>query len=69
MKEIGDSDGDVMMVGHVDYLLRSASRLLCGDEDIRVVEFKPGNATAFCLEGDGGDWAVTFGWRQEHAAG
>ena len=69
IKEIGDSDGDIMMVGHVDYLLRSASRLLCGNEDTRMVEFKPGNATAFCLEGEGDDWAVTFGWRQDHVAG
>lgn len=68
MTEIGDSDGDIIMVGHSDYLLRSASRLLCGDEDIRVVEFKPGNCTAFCFEGAGDDWAVTFGWRQEHMA-
>ena len=69
MQEISDSQGDIMMAGHVDYLLRSASRLLCGDENIRVVEFKPGNGTAFCLEGDGDDWAVIFGWRQDHAAG
>lgn len=75
MKEISESDGDIMMAGHVDYLLRSASKLLCGDESIRVVEFKPGNGTAFCLEeiGDAGsagsEWAVTFGWRQDHAVG
>lgn len=69
MKEIKDSGGDIMMTGHSDFLLRSASRLLCGDEGIRVVEFKPGNCTAFCLEGDGDDWAVAFGWRQEHMTG
>lgn len=69
LNEIGDSDGDIMMVGHSDYLLRSASRLLCGDEAVRVIEFKPGNGTAFCLERTGDDWAVTFGWRQEHMTG
>jgi phosphohistidine phosphatase SixA len=69
MQEIKDSQGDIMMAGHVDYLLRSASRLLCGDENRHVVEFKPGNGTAFCLEGDGDDWAVAFGWRQDHTAG
>lgn len=69
MKEIRDSDGDIMMAGHSDYLLRSASKLLCGDEAIRVIEFKPGNGTVFCLEGSGDDWAVAFGWRQEHTAG
>ena len=69
MDEIRDSDGDIMMAGHTDYLVRSASKLLCGDEAVRVIEFKPGNATVFCLEGSGDDWAVAFAWRQEHAAG
>ena len=69
MEQIRNSPGDIMMVGHSDYLLRSASKLLCGDQDIRVIEFKPGNCTAFCFEADGEDWAVTFGWRQEHMAG
>jgi hypothetical protein len=55
------------MCGHVDYLLRSASRLVCGDERGKVVEFKPGNSTAVCLEGDG--WVVTWMWRQDHPAG
>ncbi len=67
MAEIRDSDGDIMMAGHTDYLLRSASQLLCGDEEMRVIEFKPGNGTVFCLEGSGDDWVVAFGWRQEHA--
>lgn len=67
-----NNGGDIMMAGHVDYLLRSASQLLCGDETVRVVEFKPGNGTAFCLEqipDAGNQWAVTFGWRQDHAPG
>ncbi len=49
IKEISAGEGDIMMVGHSDFLLRSASRLLCGDEGIRVVEFKPVNCTAFCV--------------------
>ena len=65
LAEIG-AGGDVMMVGHSDFLRRSANKLLCGDESIRVIEFKPGNCTTFCLEERDGDWAVTFGWRQEH---
>ncbi len=69
MAEIAGNAGDIMMVGHSDYLMRSASKLLCGDENIRMIEFKPGNATVFCFEGDGDDWAVTFAWRQEHAPG
>jgi phosphohistidine phosphatase len=67
--EIASAGGDVMMCGHVDYLLRAASRLVCGDENRKVVEFKPGNGTAVCLEGEGNDWAVTYMWRDDHAPG
>jgi phosphohistidine phosphatase SixA len=67
LAEIGACDGDIMMVGHADFLIRSASSLLCGDEDARVIEFKPGYGTAFCLEKTGDNWAVTFAWRLEHS--
>lgn len=69
VQEIAAAGGDVMMCGHVDYLLRSASRLVCGDEKRKVVEFKPGNGTIVCLEGEGNQWAVTWMWRQDHAPG
>ena len=67
--EVAAARGDIMMCGHVDYLLRSASHLVCGDEKRKVVEFKPGNGTVVCLEGDGKNFAVTFAWRQDHAPG
>jgi len=67
--EIAVARGDIMMCGHVDYLLRAASRLVCGDEKRKVVEFKPGNGTAVCLEGAGDEWVVTYAWRQDHAPG
>ena len=67
--EIAAARGDIMMCGHVDYLLRSASQLVCGDETRKVVEFKPGNGTAVCLEGKGDDWFITYAWRQDHAPG
>jgi phosphohistidine phosphatase SixA len=67
--EIAAAGGDIMMCGHVDYLLRAAAKLVCGDETRRVVEFKPGNGTAVCLEGQGSDWVITWMWRQDHAAG
>jgi phosphohistidine phosphatase len=67
--EIQAASGDIMMCGHVDYLLRAASKLVCGDESRKVVEFKPGNGTAVCIEGDGEDWFVTYAWRQDHAPG
>lgn len=64
-EEIARSDGDLLMAGHVDFLTRAVARLTCGDESRTVAVFKPGNGTVFCLEGDGNDWAVTWGWRQE----
>ena len=67
--EIAAVGGDVMMCGHVDYLLRSASQLVCGDETRKVVEFKPGNGTAVCLEGEGDKWFITYAWRADHAPG
>lgn len=69
MAEIAAAGGDIMMCGHVEYLLRSASRLVCGDEARKVVELKPGNGTAVCLEGKGDDWVITYAWRQDHAPG
>lgn len=69
LAEIASAKGDIMMCGHVDYLLRAASKLVCGDEHRKVVEFKPGNGTAVCLEGNGNDWVITFAWRQDHAPG
>ena len=69
MAEIASAKGDIMMCGHIDYLLRAASKLVCGDETRKVVEFKPGNGTVVCFEGEGNNWAITFAWRQDHAPG
>jgi phosphohistidine phosphatase len=69
MAEIARGGGDVMMCGHVDYLLRTASQMVCGDEKRKVVEFKPGNGTAVCLEGEGKNWHITYAWRDDHAPG
>lgn len=67
--QIQSAPGDVMMCGHVDYLLRTASKLVCGDESCKVVEFKPGNGTIACIEGEGSEWVITFVWRDDHAPG
>lgn len=67
--EITASTADLMMCGHVDYLERAASQLVCGDEKRKVVNFKPGNGTLACFEGEGKNWALTFMWRQDHAPG
>ncbi|MGB0629675.1 MAG: histidine phosphatase family protein [Alphaproteobacteria bacterium] len=66
LSEIDAADGDIMMVGHVDYLRRAAAKLVAGDENVQVIAFKPDFGTAFCLEDEDGDWIVRFGWRQEH---
>ncbi len=67
--EIAAAGGDIIMCGHVDYLRRTASRLVCGDEKCKVVEFQPGAGTAVCLEGQGDEWVVVYAWRQDHAPG
>ena len=67
--EINSAGGDLMMCGHVAYLERTASQLLCGDEKRKIVEFKPGNGSCVCLEGSGSNWVVTFMWRQDHTPG
>lgn len=69
LDEIKNTDGDIMMVGHVQYLIRTASALVSGDENNSVVAFKPGFGSVFCIEGEGDDWVVRFGWLQEHAPG
>lgn len=69
MTEIARGGGDVMMCGHVDYLLRAASQMVCGDEKRKVVEFKPGNGTAVCFEGEGNNWHITYAWRADHIPG
>ena len=69
LAEIDKADGDLMMCGHVHYLRRAASRLVCGDETARVFEFKPGNGTAVCLDDADGGWVITFAWRPDHPAG
>jgi len=65
LREIEKACGDVMMVGHLGFMLRVASQLVCGNEQCRVIDFKPQCGTVFCLEGNGDAWTVTFGWRQE----
>ncbi len=67
--EIGKAGGDILMAGHVVFLERVASRLVCGDEKKKVVAFKPGNGTAVTLEGEGNDWVITSVWRDDHAPG
>jgi len=51
--------GDLMLVGHLPHLSRLASLLICGNAEIKVINFKNGGIV--CLtRGEEGAWAI--GW-------
>ena len=58
VERLASMDEDLMLVGHMPHLEKLASRLLCGDERLKL-GFEPGSAV--CLERDAsGAWAL--GW-------
>ena len=69
LAEIDATVGDLIMVGHVEYLRRAAAKLVTGEEATQVIAFKPDFGNAFCLEDEDGEWIVRFGWRQDDPAG
>jgi phosphohistidine phosphatase len=57
-------DQDVMLVGHLPFMAKLASRLAAGHEDAGVVAFQPG--TIVCLErGEQQRWAIAWMIRPE----
>ncbi len=52
------SDGDPVLVGHLPFLDKLASRLITGDENKQIVSFK--NASIACLEGDDDSFSVKW---------
>ena len=46
-------DGNVMLVGHLPFLEKLVSHLLCGDEEKRIYRFQ--NSGILCLDGEIGD--------------
>ncbi len=59
---------DTMVVGHLPFMGRLASRLVAGSEEANVAAFQPG--TVVCLERadggeDGGGWALAWMVRPE----
>ena len=48
--EIGEAEADLMIVGHLPFLGRLASRLILGDAGRDIVTFR--EATTVCLEGE-----------------
>ena len=56
---LGAEKGDTMLVGHLPHLSKLASRLLCGNEEIKTVDYRMGGIV--CLERDDtGNWAVNW---------
>ncbi len=57
------SDGDPVLVGHLPFLNKLASRLVAADENMQIVSFQNGGMV--CLEDNNGDenfsvkWAIT----------
>ncbi len=59
---------DAMLVGHLPFMGRLASRLLSGAEQADAVAFRPGSVA--CLErGAGGGWTLAWMIRPELLAG
>ncbi len=60
---------DTIIVGHLPFMSKLASRLLTGDEDETVVHFTPGSVA--CLERgeNGGGWTVSWFVRPELLGG
>jgi phosphohistidine phosphatase len=56
---IEQSDGDLMVVGHLPFLSRLAASLLTGSEQNEVVSFQYGTVVALTAREDG-SWAI--GW-------
>jgi phosphohistidine phosphatase len=63
-RELGGWDQDMMLVGHLPFMARLASRLVVGREGASVVGFQPGSA--LCLErADQQRWTIAWMLRPE----
>lgn len=57
--ELGEIEEETMLVGHLPYLSKLSSYLLCNEEDRGVIDFKSGSVA--CLErNEHGDWSVQW---------
>jgi phosphohistidine phosphatase len=58
-ERLRDSEGEIMLVGHLPYMSKIAALLLCGDPKKSIVEFT--NAGVVCLQREGeGEWALKW---------
>lgn len=55
--------GDMLIVGHLPFMARLVSHLLCGDENRLLSAFRPGSMA--CLEHQGGHWQLDWLVRPE----
>lgn len=59
LKRLNCEEEDIMLVGHLPYMEKLASALLCGDENIRTIAFN--TATVACLERTvNGTWFINW---------
>lgn len=57
--ELGATEEETMLVGHLPYLSTLSSYLLCHEEDCRIIDFKSGSVA--CLErNENGDWSLQW---------
>ena len=67
VQAVGEWTDDTMVVGHLPFMGKLASRLVTGDEAASVVMFTPG--TVVCLErGEQGSWSIAWMIRPELVA-
>jgi phosphohistidine phosphatase len=59
MKRILERNEDIMLVGHLPYMNRLASGLLCGDKEKGIVDFKAGSLLCLKLSEDA-RWTVEW---------
>jgi len=62
-------DGDQMIVGHLPFMGKLLSRLVCGDELETIVHFKPGTVVALERGQNGDGWTVMWVVRPELLGG
>jgi len=65
----GHIGSDKMIVGHLPFLSKLLSRLVCGDELESIVHFKPGTVVALERGGNGDGWVVMWVLRPELLGG
>ncbi|MBN1697956.1 MAG: phosphohistidine phosphatase SixA [Spirochaetales bacterium] len=56
--EIDNKGGNIVLVGHLPYLDRLSSLLLCGNENEHIISFR--NAGIVCMRREDGHWSLEW---------